>query len=63
MGNNPFIEARRINKMKLLELYKSSPEMKKDQIIGVFSLKTGLRSAVIIEYWKELVMAGIIVEV
>ena len=57
---NPFVAQRREFKLKLLNLIKSHPDMEKKQVVALFSLQTGLRRARVLEYWQELIEAGVV---
>jgi len=57
---NPFVSQRREMKLRFLDLIKTHPNIEKKQLIGLFSLQTGLRKARLLEYWDELVEAGMI---
>lgn len=56
---NPFVEQRRLHKLRLLDLIKKNPTLDREQIIAVFSLQTGLKRATIKEYLSELEESGI----
>lgn len=60
---NPFVEQRKENKMKLIDLYTKNTDMSKDKILGLFCLQTGVKLRTAMEYWKELEMAGLIMGV
>ena len=59
---NPFVAQRREMKLRLLDLIKNQPEMEMTQLVALFSLQTGLKKARVLEYWQELVEAGLLRE-
>jgi len=56
---NPFVEHRRLHKVQLLELIQKTKNLPIEQVIAIFSLKTGLKRATIREYLDELEEAGL----
>lgn len=58
--SNYFVEKRRLDKLQLLETIKNNPDMDREQLIGIFSLKTGLRVELIKTYIEELKQAKVI---
>ena len=60
MDLNPFVAQRRDMKLRLLDLIQKHPEMEEKQIVGLFSLQTGLRKARVLEYWQELIDSGVL---
>jgi len=57
---NPFVAQRKAMKLELINMIKDKGEVEKEKIIALFSLKTGLKRATILEYWEELEQAGLI---
>ena len=57
---NPFVAQRREMKLRLLDLIQKHQNTPQRQIIGLFSLQTGLKKERIIEYWNELEDSGLI---
>lgn len=57
---NPFIAQRKQHKLQLLGMIDQLKGRSVEQIIALFSLKTGLKRSTIREYWHELEDAGVI---
>jgi hypothetical protein len=51
---NPFVEQRRIMKIKLMELMKQNQEIEEEKLIALFSLKTGLKVKTIETMMNEI---------
>ena len=47
-------------KLRLLDLIQKHQDTPQRQIIGLFSLQTGLKKARVLEYWQELEDSGLI---
>jgi len=60
---NPMLAQRREWKLRLLELLQEYPDDPKRVIMARFSLETGLKMPTIIEYYEELLDAGVIQDV
>jgi len=57
---NPFVEQRRLHKLKLLDMIQKNKGMEREQLIALFSLQTGLKRQTVKEYIDELEEAGIL---
>ena len=57
MGGNYFVEVRRQQKQQLLELLNKNTEKPLSQLLGVFSMNTGLSMNVITRMLDEIKMA------
>ena len=59
---NPFVEQRKRHKLDLYDLIKKNRGVSKEQLIALFSLRTGLKRETIKGYIEELKEAGLIME-
>jgi len=57
---NPALRERRRRKLELLELIKEEKHAPLQKILALYSLKTGLKRNTVVEYYKELLEAGVI---
>lgn len=62
MTNNFFVNERKQNKIEFLEFINANLDKPMKVIIGLFSLRTGLRSSTIEIYLKELKDANLIID-
>ena len=61
MSSNYFVNARRLQKKQLLEFIKQKQNtMSLNKILGIFSLRTGLKVSTLSVYVNELKMADLI---
>ena len=57
---NSLVSARKERKLKLIELIQNLQPVEEQRLMGIFSLKTGLKFKTINEYLKELEAGGLI---
>lgn len=60
MPTNFFVEERKKIKQQLLEFIKQKPETPIRKVIGIFSLRTGLKASTLEVYIEELKQAEVI---
>lgn len=54
MPNNYFVEKRRQDKQRLLQIIRENPEEKETKLVAVFSLQTGYRLETVKRMMEEL---------
>lgn len=62
MPVNYFVNVRQQTKVQLLEFIQTNPDKPMKQILGLFSLKTGLKTSTLEVYLRELKDANLIIE-
>ncbi|MBS3050656.1 MAG: hypothetical protein J4400_00710 [Candidatus Aenigmarchaeota archaeon] len=60
MATNYFVEKRRQDKQKLLQIFRENPEEKENRLVAVFSLQTGYRLETVKRMIEELREAGLV---